>query len=407
MKFKVNDLLKISSVLVITLVVLAAFSTNQITAEGAKTCVGPFPAITSLPYNDSGDTSNATTDNIPSYPGSGLEDYVYANDLIYQITLGEGNNVAFRATGTFEVTDLALFLVSSCGDGSTTVATSNDYLDDIVPEEIETASYPPGTYYLLVDSFASDPPDYPKYGPYALEITGNLGDPGTPTSTSTPNPPELTATAGGSTLTPTSTVPVPTATATVPVATATEGTPVATPTDDGSIELVGNGGFEAPEAALDPWALKNALGDKVKCNTETKVVAHSGLCAFQFKGGAGENTKIQQNLDLSALTLSVGDTLDLSAFVNAKKATASGKIKMTVKYNDTTEAQKVTLTIATTVGYSELVGETLTLAGADVNKIKLMVKHSSPTGKVFVDDVSVGYVAAVAGLGRSSLIPLP
>lgn len=346
---------KLIPLLIILALIFTTFTSGVVLAEGAKTCDGPFAPVNALPYTDSGDTSNATTDNISTYPESLLEGF-YANDLVYKIVLGEGNNVAFMVTGIPDVTDLAIFLVTDCTDGATWVATSMDSIDDANPEVISLFSYPAGTYYLLIDSYASEP-GYPRYGAYTLEIIGSLGD--------------------------------------VPS------------------ELVSNGGFEANDTplrapVLDPWVLKNAAGDKIKCNTDTKVLAGTGQCAFQLKGGAGENTRLQQTIDISALTLAAGDTLDLSALVNGKKATASGKISLKVKYNDATPAQKATVALGQTSGYSERAADTLTLAGADVSKIKLVVKHTSPKGKVLLDDVSVKYDSVgLPGIAAPQVLPLP
>jgi hypothetical protein len=190
--------------------------------------------------------------------------------------------------------------------------------------------------------------------------------------------------------------PAETATATAtepPVETATA-TPTEAPTE---VELVDNGGFEAD---LTPWVLKNASGDKVKCNTETKVVANTGLCAFQFKGVVGESSKIQQTVDLVGVTFTATDTLSLSLFANAKKATASGKVKVVVKYSDSEDRTKLTADIATTVGYAELTDSDVLLSAA-VSKIKLQISHKSTSGKIYVDDVSLAQVAA------SALLPLP
>jgi hypothetical protein len=191
--------------------------------------------------------------------------------------------------------------------------------------------------------------------------------------------------------------------ASTPTATATEGTPAATPTatetEVTGTQLVANGGFE--EEALDPWVLKNGVGEKVKCNTETKVVANSGECAFQFKGGAGESSKIQQNVELDGLTFVAGDVLDLSVFANAKKATASGKIKVVVKYSDSDDRTKLTGDIATTVGYVEVTDSDVLLSAA-VSKIKFQVGNKSPDGKIYVDDVSLVQTAGVP-----ALLPLP
>jgi hypothetical protein len=200
----------------------------------------------------------------------------------------------------------------------------------------------------------------------------------------------------GGTPTPTDVV-VETATATptdVVVETAT-----ATPTEVVTgTELVANGGFELD---LSPWTLKNESGDKVKCNTETKVISNSGECAFQFKGVVGESSKIQQNVALDGVVFTATDVLDLSLFVNAKKATASGKVKVVVKYSDSEDRTKLTADIATTVGYAELTDSDVLLSAA-VSKIKFQIKHSSTSGKVYVDDVSLAQVA-----GAPALLPLP
>ncbi|HEX2619135.1 MAG TPA: hypothetical protein VHL11_03280, partial [Phototrophicaceae bacterium] len=174
--------------------------------------------------------------------------------------------------------------------------------------------------------------------------------------------------------------------------------------------LVDNSGFEATDGArstraavLDPWVLKNGTGDKIKTDTETKIVAHSGVSAFQFKGGVGESSKIQQVIDLTSLTFNVGDILDGSLFVNASKPTAAGKVKVVVAYSDADSGKAVT-TLGTTSGYQGLVLDTITLASANVTKIKVQIKHSSPTGKVYVDDVVLNWTPAAAANG---LIPLP
>ncbi|HEX2618602.1 MAG TPA: hypothetical protein VHL11_00610 [Phototrophicaceae bacterium] len=244
-----------------------------------------------------------------------------------------------------------------------------------------------------------------QFGVYGLDVV--------PTATPTPtlNDPELTATAGGETLTPT---PTNTATSTpTETATATPAdTETATPTDvPAGTELLVNGGFEATDgvrtisgvttraSVLDPWVVKNAVGDKIKCDTETKIVAHGGVCAFRFKGGVGESTKLQQVVDLTGLIFASGDTLDLSVFLNANKPTTSGKIKVVVAYSDSTTPNKFKGSFGPTSGYEEQVGS-VSVASSTVSKIKVIFINKSTAGKAYLDDVSLLQTS-------STLLPLP
>ncbi|MBC8170779.1 MAG: hypothetical protein H7X77_03880 [Anaerolineae bacterium] len=226
--------------------------------------------------------------------------------------------------------------------------------------------------------------------------------------------PEQTATAGGATLTPTDVPATATATATeppletaTPTATATDVlVETATATEVVGVDLLVNGGFEAVDAEskpdLTPWVLKNGVGEKVKCNKEAKVFAHTGICAFRFKGGVGENSKIQQNIDLDGLIFAVGDALDLSLFVNASNAATAAKVKVTVKFDDATEAGKINEAITSTAGYVEILGG-YDLLSANVSKIKVQVGNKSAAGKLYVDTMTLNYTMA----GGGALIPLP
>jgi hypothetical protein len=167
--------------------------------------------------------------------------------------------------------------------------------------------------------------------------------------------------------------------------------PAGVPTN---VEILDNGGFEATDAratrasVLDPWTVKNAVGDKIKCDTETKIVAHSGVCAWRFKGGAGESTKLQQVIDLTGLTFASGDTVDLSAFLNSPKAGSTGKVKVVVAYSDNTESGKFKDSFGVNSTYTELTGSVNVTTSA-VSKIKVMFINKSPAGKAYLDDVSL------------------
>lgn len=167
-------------------------------------------------------------------------------------------------------------------------------------------------------------------------------------------------------------------------------------------DLLMNGGFEAKDENskpdLTPWALKNGTKDKIKCKVE---VAHSGDCAFQFAGGAGENSKIQQVPALAGITFASGTDLSFGAWINASNPATQGKLKVRVKYSDSTPPGKITQNLALTSGYTEHTG-IITIGSTNIAKIKVQIKHTSPGGKVYVDDVSLGYQPAI-----DAAIPLP
>ena len=160
------------------------------------------------------------------------------------------------------------------------------------------------------------------------------------------------------------------------------GDPLLTPA-----ELLVNGGFESSDTG---WTVKNPTSDKVKCNKPTKTFAYTGECAWRFKGGAGENAKIQQTITSGVTS---GDVLTLSGYVNATGA-VNGKLKLVVKYADgVTPKGKITINLTgATSGYVPLsiLEPALTVnVAAPVQKIKLMVKNSSASGKIYYDDLSL------------------
>jgi hypothetical protein len=172
-------------------------------------------------------------------------------------------------------------------------------------------------------------------------------------------------------------------------------------TCDGSAptNLVSNGDFEEE---LTDWTVKNAVGDKVKCNKEDKVFSNTGECAFRFKGGAGENSKIQQVLDITGATFVAGETLDLSAFVNGG-ASAVGTVKISVTYGDSTLPTKLKTSLPTSGAYTELTGS-VDIDSVAVTKVKLMFTNKSTSGKIYIDTVNVTQAAAPT---VGSALPLP
>jgi hypothetical protein len=176
----------------------------------------------------------------------------------------------------------------------------------------------------------------------------------------------------------------------------------ATPTEEPGVELLVNGGFEALDANnkpdITPWVVKNGIGDKAKCNKDKdgngvpdKIFSHTGNCAFRFKGGAGENSKLQQNVDLTGLTPAVGDALNFSAWVNGGNAPAL-KAKVRVKYTDGTEKGKINADVVAGSAYVEITGST-DIASTAIDKISVAFKNKAASGKSLVDDVSLRWVS--------------
>lgn len=172
-----------------------------------------------------------------------------------------------------------------------------------------------------------------------------------------------------------------------------------TPTPEPSAELLVNGGFEAD---LNGWKLKNPTKDKVKCDKPEKPIAFEGACVFQFKGGAGENSKLQQSVDLAAVPVSAGDTLTLEGAVWAK-GKVSSKVTLKVKYAALPK-DKIVVNVAGATAkqwtdFSTL-QPSLSVTVADVpTAIKVQIKNSSASGKVRYDALSLTHQS-------NALIPL-
>ncbi len=206
-----------------------------------------------------------------------------------------------------------------------------------------------------------------------------------PTATPTTPPPTLTNT--------------PDAPPTLPPLTATP-TPTHTPLPDDTVELLVNGGFETE---LNGWKLKNPTKDKVKCNKPEKLIAFEGACVFQFKGGAGENSKLQQSVDVVANAIGVGAKLTLDGAVWTK-GNVSSKVMVKVKYaSRPTEKLVVDVGSATAKQWTNFsaLQPTLTLAIVDTpTAVKVQIRHSSASGTVRYDALSLMHQSG-------AILPLP
>jgi hypothetical protein len=193
--------------------------------------------------------------------------------------------------------------------------------------------------------------------------------------------------------------PTDTATGTSPPTPSPDVTPQSTSTTAPEPELLLNGDFEMVDLF---WIVKNASGDKVKCNKlPDKIIASSGNCAFRFKGNLSENARIIQSIVLENYTFNAGDSLLFQIDVNAYTPAASGKIKVRVKYTDMgMEAEKITIDLLETEGYQNFNG-TAVLKNGSLSKIKVQINHRSLSGKVYIDSVSLKQVHS------PGLVPLP
>lgn len=216
----------------------------------------------------------------------------------------------------------------------------------------------------------------------------------TPTYTATTAPPTVTGTPRPPTVTNTPAPP------TLP--------PTITPTGIPFVELLVNGGFEAKAQGRpenEGWKVKYDNGDKVKCNKpeKGKVFSRSGQCAFLFKGSSNENTKLVQKVIPTQVTFFNGDQLIFRAYVKAINPTTAGKIKVVVRYADSTPKGKIQLVLVQTSAYTEYRG-TYVVRSPNVQKIKVLVGHNSLSGKTYVDDMSLIKTMLIS---RDELLPLP
>lgn len=170
-KRNISRLVKIVLVLLLGIVPVAVV----FGLDGGDTCAEAVP-ITALPFNDTGDTT-ANTNTLTNYTGSCTLPFPYGGeDQIYAITVGPGNLMDFSMDLAGSAGDLALFIVSNCGDGTSCVVNSQDAIGPGAgPEVISGVTLPDGTHYLYIDSYyAADTPG--SAGTFSLSITGTLGD---------------------------------------------------------------------------------------------------------------------------------------------------------------------------------------------------------------------------------------
>lgn len=171
----------------------------------------------------------------------------------------------------------------------------------------------------------------------------------------------------------------------VPV-TPTPTTPPIPPTLPPTANLIRNGGMEAATdngSLPDDWAFKNLTKDKLKCDNpaKNKFFAYAGNCAFMFKGGPGEVSKLTQTYTPTA---SLSGTLSTELYTQGSNEAVNGKFTVKVFYSNGGKA-KLKVSVLPSASYTRRTG-TLKLNGS-VTKIKFILANSSTGGKVFIDNV--------------------
>jgi hypothetical protein len=183
--------------------------------------------------------------------------------------------------------------------------------------------------------------------------------------------------------------PVPTETPIPVTPTSTPVTPPETPVSPPEGNLIVDGGFEQD---LTGWKSKHLSGDKVKCNTATKTVAYSGLCAFRFKGNAGEHARLTQIIPTQLVN---GNALRLSGYVKAKNKAVKSSVQVIVTYADPMiPKDKLVVKInhaggADYVPFSSYQADLRLTVSGTTHKVKISLKDQSQKGKVYYDELKL------------------
>jgi len=141
-------------------------------AAGGDTCA-TATLISSLPFNDSGDTTGAT-DDIRLTGCAGLS--LPGPDHIYVFNVLSGNNLTFTLTPLDAEYDPAIYIRTACPQGAGSCVARADAGVGGQAETINVSGLPSGTYYFYVDS-AYGKGEVPAEGRYTLSVTGTFGTP--------------------------------------------------------------------------------------------------------------------------------------------------------------------------------------------------------------------------------------
>ncbi|MBK8134532.1 MAG: Ig-like domain-containing protein [Chloroflexi bacterium] len=155
------------------------------------------------------------------------------------------------------------------------------------------------------------------------------------------------------------------------------------------LELLDNGGFEESDVrGLTPWIVTNGTGDKVLCNPRPVAVpVVSGVCAFRFKGSVTEASVLSQVVNVTGVPFVLGDEVILGAY-HSNLTVSKIKTILEIRYADA-ETALIKLKGIPTSGYQYFASPTVVLDSANVTRIRVKFKHTSTTGKAWIDDVTL------------------
>lgn len=185
---------------------------------------------------------------------------------------------------------------------------------------------------------------------------------------------------------------------------------ITTPIEGETTDLLVNGGFED---GLTAWRVNRPAGkpdnDKVVCGGVGAV----GDCAFVFKGGAGENTRLTQTVTLTNGQLAVDDVLSVSARYSTHRAanllsfkviaTTAGGQKQAAVALPASHFTRTTLAANPPTYQLRLGGVPPSLTGTPPSTLTLQIRYKSPAGKLYLDDVRLTITAP----STRGLWPLP
>ena len=175
-------------------------------------------------------------------------------------------------------------------------------------------------------------------------------------------------------------------------------------------QLLKNGDFNADadgNKIPDGWSLTLPTSDKLLCNNANRTVSFAGRCAVKFLGSTSEGAQIKQTVKPTGVVFSAGDTLTLSAYILANNPAAKGQLVLVVHYASLATPVKTLVNISPNAAYSQLTVPTHTVTGSDITKIRVVIKHRSTSGKVFVDAVSLVHAPSGTRSGGAELLPVP
>lgn len=149
-----------------------------------------------------------------------------------------------------------------------------------------------------------------------------------------------------------------------------------------------NAGFES---GVKNWQLSGATKDKVVCN---KAYTYDGVCYFQFKGSANENTTLSQTFPVNDIVMDDKDTLYVKADYLPRKGFVDNgaTVNLKVAYAEpNTEVDDMTIKLKNS---SSKYWETLMFSvkpDGTIKEITVTVNHTSTGGKLLLDKFTFNF----------------